>query len=181
MDSKLIVHILTPALIGIVLFIVASLILKSNKTVSSNYLNQTSIIVYLPRAYFWIGLVDSAVFLIFIILAIHINSETSPVWVFVLFAVFLLLGIFIMLETIMWKVEAPPKEDYFIYNSVFCRNKKIFYKDCSIYKCTQNTLIVYTGRKMIFIDMFSTNYDAIYNMLVSKKVKFAAKSNRKRK
>ena len=34
---------------------------------------------------------------------------------------------------------------------------------------------------MIFIDMFSTNYDAIYNMLVSKKVKVAAKNDRKQK
>ena len=58
---------------------------------------------------------------------------------------------------------------------------EVNHKDCNKYKCTQNTLIVYAGRKMIFIDMFSTNYDAIYNMLVSKKVKFAAKSNCKRK
>ena len=181
MDIELIVHILTPALIGIVLFIVASLILTSNEKAEANSLNKTSKTVRLPNIYFWVGLVDTAVFLIFIVLAVCIFPETASVWVFVIFSAFLLLGIFIMLETIMWKIEVPPKEDYFIYNSVFCSNKKIFYKDCSKYKCTQNTLIVYAGRKMIFIDMFSTNYDAIYNMLVSKKVKVAAKNDRKQK
>ena len=101
MDIELIVHILTPALIGIVLFIVASLILTSNEKAEAHNTNQTSKTVRLPNIYFWVGLVDTVVFLIFIVLAVCIFPETASVWVFVIFSAFLLLGIFIMLETIM--------------------------------------------------------------------------------
>ena len=140
MYSGLLVRILIPVLIGIVILIVMRFILtQADKEERDDCVNQTSIIVYLPRAYFWVGLVDSVVFL--------------------------------MLETLMWKIKVFQKEDYFIYNSIFCKNKKIFYKDCSKFRCTTNELIVYAGKRIIFIDMFSINYNAIYIMLVSKKVK----------
>lgn len=172
MYSGLLVRILIPVLIGIVILIVMRFILtQADKEERDDCVNQTSIIVYLPRAYFWVGLVDSVVFLIFIILATFINNETTSAWVFVLFSAFLLLGVFLMLETLMWKIKVFQKEDYFIYNSIFCKNKKIFYKDCIKFRCTTNELIVYAGKRIIFIDMFSINYNAIYIMLVSKKVK----------
>ena len=95
MYSGLLVRILIPVLIGIVILIVMRFILtQADKEERDDCVNQKSIIVYLPRAYFWVGLVDSVVFLIFIILATFINNETTSAWVFVLFSAFLLLGVF---------------------------------------------------------------------------------------
>ena len=96
---------------------------------------------------------------------------TEPIWVGIVFAIFLLLGLVLAVEPFIWKIHVFRNEDYFLYTTGFGRTYKVRYADIVNYKDSENTLILRTERKRFFIDNKATNFRYLHTMILQKGVK----------
>lgn len=167
----ILIHIISPLLISLFLGLLYSRIYKSNcKSLIENMKNE-HIIVKLPKAYFWVGALDILVFTVFIFLIKYFPpSEETILWLYIGFGLFVLLGIFIIAYTSIWKIDVFKHKEYFTYRTFFCKTYKIQYSECVSFKYTQYALTIKTYRKTFNFDSKTTNIDYLVAMLRKNKV-----------
>lgn len=177
MDSlvSILIRILGPTLTVIILWFVASNILGSNSKEYIANRKKEHIVVKLPKAYLWVG-AFCTVFFVFITCAPFLFpdvSQSTDVWVIIIFLMFALVGAFLALEALVWRIEIFRNESYFLYRTVFFKTYKIQYGDCISYKIGDrtNSLKLKAGKKTFHIDCFSVNFDYFLDMLKQHKVK----------
>ena len=164
------VHLITPIIILIVLSVIIDRIFEHNNKEIIKNLKEEHIVIRLPKAYMWVGVSESAFCVICLILMYYFPNDTADLWVWIGFSVFLLLGLYIISKTLIWKVEIFRSKDYFLYKP-FLKPRIIRYDECVSYKFTQNTFILKTNKKKIRIDNFATNFDFLLAILKQYKVK----------
>ncbi len=129
------------------------------------------VIVTLPKIYILIGSIDILFFCICIFLSIYKSNGTATLWVWIIFGVFILLGVTIIWVTLIWKIHIFRNKNYFIYRTVFGKTMKVQYNECKEYTLKENTLVLKTNKKRLYIDMFAKNSDIFLLMLRHNNVK----------
>lgn len=174
-------EIIIRAVISMLISIVIGLLLWSiegkNKRESIKNMKKEHVILRLPNIFLWAGGICSVFFTALLMLSY--NAESAVIWVKVTFCVFILLGIFLMLMTRIWKIEIFRQKDYFIYRSFF-RTREIRYRECQSYKLTAgNLLVIQTGRRKLYLDLRAVNFDVLLIMLEQYNVKNISKKTRR--
>jgi hypothetical protein len=170
-DMQIIIRIIIPTLIPIFLGLLLSNIDKHNGDEISKNLTKEYIVIHLPKVYLWVGCLDISLFTFWFFLMTIYPNDTADIWVWLLFCIFALLGVVIVVETQIWRIQIFRHENYFIYRTMFFKTYKIQYKECKYYKFSINTLILKTNNKTFRIDNKATNLEFLLAMLTQNKVK----------
>jgi len=158
--SQIIIRFLIPALIPIVLGVLMSYMVKSNDKELIKNLSKNHVILRLPKLYLWVGFIDVFVFTFCLFLMYLYPDNTAYPWVVYVLSVPLeLIGIYLIVATLTWKVEVFRDKDYFIYRTVFGRKYKIKYDECVECKYKTNTFILKTQNKTFYIDQYARNFE----------------------
>ena len=165
---QIIIRIIIPLLVTVVLGFFVNNITKKNCESLIKNLEEEHIIIRLPKIYLLIG---SVTFLFCFICLFYAITDIAPIWVVVVFSVFLFIGFFIVLKTLVWKIDVFKKNDYFLYRTIFFKTHKIRYSECTGYKINENTLTIETNKKNFRVDSRSTNIEFLVTMLTRYKVK----------
>lgn len=159
------------ALIPIILNIILNRIEnKNNKNIIKNRANE-HITIQTPKAFLWIGSIGSLFCSICLIYMIFFPNGTETWWVYIIFVSFDLLGIYIIFNTLVWKIEIFQTKDYFLYKPLF-KTYKIKYEDCLWFIIKDNgVLVIKTNTKTVNANTFFTNYEFLPAMLIKHGVK----------
>lgn len=120
----LITHILT----ALTLFFISSVMIRESRTEIKD--KSGDIIVKMPKVLFVVGLLDTLVCLLLLILMYCFPNSTARPWVYCIITAFFVLGCYLMYLTVSWKITYSTESDYFIYRSALMRSGKYFYRDC---------------------------------------------------
>jgi len=145
---------------------------QSNIKAELSEANDKQIFVRLPKVYFGVGLVCAVFFASpFVLTPLFPDVFVGgTLWVWILFSFFVLLGVFLMIETKIWRIEIQKDKDYFIYRTWLGKTYTIKYEECENYKKTSNDLILKTKNKTFYIDQHAVNFDVFMSMLLKVKV-----------
>lgn len=170
--QRIIIRILVPALIPIVLgFILFSALKENEKELMTNH-EKEIIIVRSPRVYLWILLIlilfagTCIFFMIF-----FPNGVEYHIWVYIIYFIFILMGIFLVVKVLVWRIYVFKNEIYFIYRTIFFKNIKVKYKECLSYASTTNTIILKINKRKFYIDKYSINFEVFFSMLKKYNIK----------
>jgi hypothetical protein len=171
MMEQVIIRVIILSVIPIIVGILLSYITKSNNNELLKKLSEEHLVIHLPKAYMWVGFAASSFFAICFFLMVWFPNGTGGIWVGILFWIFILLGIVIVVETLIWRIQIFRHEEYLIYRTSFGRTYRIQYKDFVYYKNGNNTLILRTNNKSFFVDNKATNFEFLMAMLTQHKIK----------
>ena len=164
-------RIITLVFISLFLVWLSSSIDKGNGQEIIKNLEKEHIVIHLPKAYMWVGCLDVFTFGIFMIFMANDQSGTAVTWVWILFCFFVLLGVFLIAVTKIWKIEIFRHKEYFLYRTAFCRVHKVQYSQCVSYKFKTNNLVLKTEKRTFYVDNKATNFEFLLIMLSQHKVK----------
>jgi len=118
--------------------------------------------VYFSPAYKISGIICALFFSILICICIY---EKEDIWVIIAFAVFVFLGIYLILFSSFWLITYTDK--YFIYRSMFGRVTKVQYADIIKIKRKEDVRL-YTEKKRYFIDRAAIGFDEFIEIISQK-------------
>lgn len=167
---QIVIRIIVPAIIPIILGIVLSNIDRSNSKEVIKSLTKEHIVIRLPKAYLWVGCIDISFFVTGIFLMTWFPNKTVTAWVYILFGLIAFIGIAIVLETQIWKIEIFRHENYFLCRTLPYRTYNILYSDCMSYRFGNNTLVLRTKERTFHIDIHTTNFEFLLAMLAQHKI-----------
>ena len=147
---------------------------KSNAKEKIRNLGKKHIIIRLPKACLWVGCIDIAFFGACMFIMTFFPNDTQSVWVWIGFAVFVLLGICMVSEALIWKIDVFRDKNYFICRTLPYKHHKILYGDCVGYRIRKiaKVLVLKTNNKKTFhVDVDAANFDALLDMLQKNNVK----------
>lgn len=159
-----------PALIPIIIGILLSNIDKRNSKEIIKNLTKEHIVIRLPNVYLWIGCLDISFFVTCLFVMTRVSSDTATIWVNILFILFVLLGVVIVFETQIWKIEIFKSKNYFVYSPFPFKIYTIQYSNCISFKLGINSLVLKTNKQTIHIDNKATNFEFLLVMLIQHKV-----------
>lgn len=168
---QMLARILVPALIPILLGVLLSNVGKNNYDKIETNLQKEHVVIHFPKAYLWVGCIDISFFISCLLLMILYPNNTADFWIFFLFLAFALLGIFIVVETRIWKIEIFRHKEFFIYRTMFYKTYKIKYQECDYYKLGTNIVKLKTQTKTFYIDNKVTNLEFLLAMLSAYNIK----------
>lgn len=157
--SGIITRILSPILIGAILFILFKLVIKHNNKEEQISKDKNRIVVHLPKAYLIIGIICMIGFMGFIILMIVFPNDTATWAVYAIWIFFIVICAFVIESTIVWRIEVFTDKDYFVYRAIWGRKKTIKYKDCINYTTGRGPFTLKTQKSTYRIDPMCTNLD----------------------
>lgn len=165
------IRMIIPVLIFVVLGFLINSIKKDNSNELIKNLKKEHVIIHLPKAYFYIGLVGFLFFGICTFVMYYYPNNTTSVWVWIIFVLFDSIGFFIMLLSQIWKIEVFADRDYFLYRNSFFKTHRIQYIQCISYEITTNNVVLKTSRRKFHIDSNATNIEILLNFLIKNNVK----------
>ena len=161
--------------IAIAIGLLKTYISRSNRKEMLKSESNEHIIIRHPQIYIWIACVCIALFGALLIWIYFFPNDTVTVWVFAGFGVFVLMGNYLILVTLIFKIDIYKSKDYFLYRNILFRTYKIRYCDCVSYERKYNDFVVKTTGKTLRLDCDSTNIDYLISMLKQYEVKELAK------
>lgn len=163
--QQVFVRLLVPAITIICIGLLSAVIGKNNDKELIENLTKDHIVLRLPKVYIWIGSIGILFFLALIILSSLFPNGTEGVFSYSVFIAFVILGIFIVLEALLWKVDVFRHKDYFVYRTMFFKTYTIEYKDCEYYIWEKNTIKIKTSNKTFRFDSKSSNIEFLLGLL----------------
>ena len=163
--QQVIVRLLVPIITVICIRLLSTVIGKNNDKELIENLTKEHIVIRLPKAYIWVGSIGVLFFLALIILSTLFPNGTEGVLSYSVFVAFAILGIFIVLVALFWKVDVFRHKDYFIYRTMFFKTYTIAYKDCEHYIWGTNTIKLKTNNKIFRFDSNSSNIEFLLGLL----------------
>lgn len=133
-----------------------------------NYKEQKNT-VYFPRPYFWVGLVGDIVFSTGIILMYAFPNGTGGLWVAIIFSLFILMGIYIMLLVVNWRIVYD--DNGFKYKTFLGRSFHFKYEDVKRIKRTKNNIYLYTERRILYIETMAIGVDEFFYAMSNNQIK----------
>ena len=117
-------------------------------------------IVQYPKMYFIIGATSVFGNSLLLVLMYLFPNTTAKLWVYCVFFTFIVIGLFLMYSTIVWKITFSDENVYFEYRSLLLRTKRFWYKEC-YFQFETDCLIVgaTTYRAKIRIPKVARGYD----------------------
>ncbi len=146
------IRLVIPIVIFIVLSLVFLCIFKEEEKFLKNIKKNNYVCIYLPRTYVFVGFVAVVVFSLFLINAI---KNVEPIFVCIIFVVFILLGIVVTIASLNWKIVFCNEEDFFTYRNCFGRKYKIYYSNCIQLNENKNLIILKTTNKTFYMDPYA--------------------------
>ena len=101
--------------------------------------------IRVDKIVFWIGMFGTHFSVIMLSAMILFPNDTATWWVFLSFAIFLVIGILILLWYLNSRIIL--EEDHFVYRNVWRVTKKISYDSVKSCKITNQYIILYTEKK----------------------------------
>ncbi len=163
--QQVIVRLLVPAITAICIGLLFAVIDKNNDKELIENLTKEHIVIRLPKAYIWVGVIGILFSLALIILSALFPNGTEGIFSYSVFIAFVLLGIMIVLEALFWRVDIFRHKDYFVYRTMFFKAYTIEYKDCEYYISGTNTIKLKTSSKTFRFDSKSTNIEFLLGLL----------------
>ena len=157
-------YVISFALIPIILGAISYSIEKNNGKELLESLTKEHVILRMPKAYIWIGCICSLGFGTFIFLMIMFPNGTEAPWVFISFSLFILLGIYIILKTLLWKADVFKSEEYFCIRP-FLKTYRIQYSDCVYFKDLKQGFVIKTEKKKFRVLEEVANAEVLSAML----------------
>jgi len=163
--------ILSIVLTVIILCLLATKIEKDSDTLLIRSLDEEEITIHYSVVYRWVGIVCVSIFVCFIILMTIFPNDTAETWTYLVFGIFVLLGLYLILESYLWKIKVYKKEDYYDFTSSFGRKYRVFYAEITHYKVGNNFIKIKTNKKVFYVDTKALNLEYLLQMLKKNKVK----------
>ena len=163
--------ILSAFLTALTLSLLAIKVAKENDAELVKNRKEEHVTIHYPVVYRWVGIICTAFWLSFIILMTVFPNDTAEPWVYVGFGLFVLLGLYLILESYVWKISIDKKEDYFDFVSSFGRKYRVRYEDVVNYRIGNNFIRIKTKKKVFYIDTKAINLEYLPQMLKKNHVK----------
>lgn len=159
---------ITFALIQIAVYVIIYFISKEKDDEIIKSIKNEHIIIRTPRLFLLVGIIGISVCTTFIFLMLFYPNGTEAWWVFIIFGSGDLLGMYIISNTLIWKIEVFRNENYFLYRKSPFKTYKIKYEDCLYFQenINKGVLIVKTNKKTVTANMLFTNYECLPAMLI---------------
>jgi len=171
---------LSAFLTALTLGLLAIKIAKENDAELIRNLKEEHITIHYSAVYRWVGFVCTGFFLCFIILMTIFPNDSVVPWTYVGFSLFVLLGLYLILESYLWKIHIYKKEDYYDFTSSFGTKYQIFYADILNYKVGENLIKIKTKQNVFYIDTKALNLEYLLQMLKKNKVKEVIRNKQNR-
>lgn len=110
--------------IAIAIGLLKTYISRSNRKEMLKSESNEHIIIRHPKIYIWIACVCIALIGALLIWIYFFPNDTVTVWVFAVFGVFMLIGNYLILVTLIFKIDIYKSKDYFLYRSIFLEHIK---------------------------------------------------------
>ncbi len=172
---RFITPIISAFLTALTLSFLALKITKENDAELIKNQKEERITIHYSVVYRWVGIICTAFFSCFMILMTVFPNGTAEPWVYFGFSLFFMLGLYLILESYLWKIIFDKKEDYFDFVSSFGRKYRIRYEDILNYKVGNNFIKIKTQKKVFYIDTKAINLEYLPQMLKKNHVKEVAK------
>lgn len=140
-------------------------ITKSNRKALAETLEKEHVVVHLPQAYRWIGVICSLLFVLSLLLMIAFPNDTAEIWVGIVFGIFIIMGVCLFWAASIWRIHIYRNDDFLIYISSFGGRHHVKYKDIDCYKNGASCIRLRANGKMFFVDSKATNVEALLEML----------------
>lgn len=160
-----VIYVVISVLISMALSLLLSEINRRNREEIVKNLTEEHIVIRLPRTYFWVGCIDVLGFSTFLFLMSYYDNGTSPAWTKAVFGFFVLIGIWIVIKTQIWKIEIFRSKDYFIYQLAPWRVYSVLYRECEYYRYSRDALVLKTKERTLRIELNATNLAFLTAML----------------
>ena len=123
----------------------------------------------LPRLYAWIGAFAAAVFGT-IWLLLTLRDGLSPLWVNLLYGVFILSGLWLILAQKLWRIDVYPSRGLFRLRTAYGRVYTVPFADCLYFehRLPPNVICLKTKRKTLWLDPFTIRLDVLLTHIPSK-------------
>ncbi|MEA4913981.1 MAG: DUF6560 family protein [Christensenella sp.] len=169
--SQALTIMITYALIALMLSFLLRQIIKENREELIQNLKEEHVIIHYPRFYRWVGFACTAVFSGFIILMTVFPNGTAEPWVYSVFGMFVLLGLYLILESYLWRICIHKNDPYYDFVSSFGRKYRIFYEDIVEYHDGENLIKIKTKNNIFYVDQKVANVEFLLAMLKKNKIK----------
>ena len=137
---------------------------NSEKQILEN-LKKEHIVIKLPRSLLWLGFFACVFFCGAIILMSFSKDENKALWVYIGFALFFAIGVYLILFTLLWRIDIFKSKHYFIIRTALFRTHKIYYNDCVCYKSEKSGIKLKTKDKTFEVLGFANNFEFLLVML----------------
>lgn len=146
--------------------------LEENKEVSSENNSPEKVVVKTSKANFAAACLFF-LFSVFVLTCMTIfQNETADGFTYLLWSVFLLLSIFFIVYTLVWKIEMISDENYFKYRTMFGRTYIINYSDCNFSDKPSGIFKLKTPKRTFYIDAKAKNFETFFITLqISKAIR----------
>lgn len=163
--------ILSIVLTVIILCLLATKIKKDSDTLLIRSLDEEEITIHYSVVYRWVGIVCAIFFLCLIIFMTVFPNGSAELCVYLIFSLFVILGLYLILESYLWKIKVNKREDYYDLISSFGRKYRVFYAEIIHYKVGDNFIKIKTNKKVFYVDTKALNLEYLLQMLKKNKVK----------
>lgn len=163
--------ILSAFLTALTLSLLAIKVAKENDAELVKNRKEEHVTIHYPVVYRWVGIICTAFFSCFMILMTVFPNDTAEPWVYVGFGLFVLLGLYLILESYLWKIYIYKKDAYYDFVSSFGRKYRIRYEDVVNYRIGNNFIRIKTKKKVFYIDTKAINLEYLPQMLKKNHVK----------
>lgn len=168
---RFLIDIVSADVIAIAIGLLTTHISRTNRKEMLKNVSNEHVIIRHPKAYIWIGCASIAFSGALIKLMYHFPNDTTTVWAFAVFGVFALMGNYLILAVLIFKIDIYKSKDYFLYRNILFRTYKIRYCDCVRYERKYNDFVLKTTGKTLRLDCDCTNIDFLISMLKQHEVK----------
>jgi len=169
--ETLILRAVSVILIGFSLQILLTKIFKQKINSVINNLSNEHIIIQMPSAYKWIGLIGSSILLASYALAIMYPNDSVDCWSLGAVLMFALVGLYLYFAASRWRIHIFRSEDYMVNVPILGKKQTIKYADILHYHNGVNYIKIVTKFKMYSFDNKSTNIEFLLAMLKKNNVK----------
>ena len=160
-----VLRILSLALIPIVVQLIFSSVAENNGKELIKNLRAEHVVLHLPRIFTWIGVAGVLGFGGCLLIMIFFPNGSEAGWVYACFLILTLIPTYLVLYTLLWKLECFRNEDFFVYRPFLGKGRKIFYRDVEYYRFETGGIKIKTKTGKISIDRDLTNMEIFLAML----------------
>lgn len=165
MTEQALVRTLTFISVFIIVIILATCVFNSNYRSIIGNLTKNHIVLRLPKQYMWVGCFGTIVIMMWLIIMSCYPNDTTTVWVYLLFIMFMSAGLVLIIAYRRWRIVFSRDQDTFIYCSILGKVYKFSFSECQLCQRKNNHIRLVVSKKTIYIDAMVTNLDFFLSKL----------------
>lgn len=146
--------------------IIFGLIKQDNQRKHENE-NSSLIILHLPRAFYWTGIICGAIFCV--ILCFALFSSAMNILELTIIVAFTVLAIVEAVAASFWHLKMDKNNEYFTYTTSFGKTHDIKYDDITNYDINKSRLKFKVNNRAYYVDKYAVNFGHFEKMLKYKR------------